>query len=485
MKNKLTICLVWLFFFSFAQGQTESPKVLIHYMGWFGANSTGNHWSCGQTRTPLIGYYNSQSWATIAYHILLSWSCGIDGLVINVKDNYDARTLDMIMQTISRLNDIDSVNFKYCFSISYDDQGLPNLSAAEAKFTYLRDNILPKTKNFLTYSGIPVIFLFQYGALTPAQYHTALTNTFPLSTPKLIRNEIDANALVYASSFYSWVQPGSGGWNGTNWGQDYLSWYYNTMKSLSSSVSFTCGGVWAGFNDSINHCWGLNRGMDRQNGTLYNSTWSFVNNYSGNPPMKFVYIATWNDWNEGTEIEPSKEYRYQYLKSTINNINTFKGTSISDDTCKYEAAGKIYKAAYGIEESLVDSGLYYPLLERAIISFLQNKCDESIYQSDSIIQAFSETGISNKKINHASNVIDIFPNPAQSLVKLHISLPTNAQSLLTIIDANGKTVETLYSGFLPAGEKTIIWNTSKIKKGIYFCIMTINGERQSRKLIII
>jgi hypothetical protein len=485
MKNKLILSLVLVFFAVSARTQSDKPRVLIHYMGWFGEGSTGNHWNCGQPRTPLIGYYNSQSWATIAYHMLLSWSCGIDGLVINVNDSYDAGTLDRIVQTMNRLYDIDSLNFKYSLSISYDDQGFPNEAAAESKFAYLRDHILPNTRNFLTYSGVPVIFLFQYGALTADQYHTALTNIFPTNTPKLIRNEIDEAALIYASSFYSWVQPGGSGWNGTNWGQNYLTWYYNTMNSLASKVGFTCGGAWAGFNDSINHCWGQNRGMNRQNGAVYNYTWSYLNTYTGNPPLKFAYLETWNDWNEGTELEPSKELRYQYLKLTINNVNTFKGTNINTDTCKFEAAVKIYKAADRIEENLADSVLYYPLLTRAISSFIQGNCDQSMCLSDSIINGSLETGIKSKTANPFVSKIDIFPNPAQSEVKLRVTLLQNAQTFLTIADANGKIIENLYSGFLSEGEKTFIWNTSGIKKGIYFCILRIDGTSKFRKIIII
>jgi hypothetical protein len=485
MKNKIILSLMLVSLFGTARTQSDECRVLMHYMGWFGAGNTGNHWVCGQAGTPLTGYYNSQSWATIAYHMLLSWSCGIDGLVINVKDGYDARTLDMIVQTLTRLYEIDSTNFKYSISVSYDDQGFPDEKTAESKFTYLRDNILPKTKSFVRYDGVPVLFLFQYGALTADQYHTALHHVFPVNTPVLIRNEIDPAAMTYASSFYPWVQPGGSGWNGSNWGQNYLTWYYATMHSLASTVGFTCGGVWAGFNDSINRCWGLNRGIYRQNGEVYNNTWSYLENYTGNPPMKFAYLETWNDWNEGTELEPSKELRYQYLKLTVDHVNTFKDTNIVADTVRFGAAVNIYKAATLIEEYTADSAIYYPLLYRSISAFVQNRIDQSFSASDSIINGLLETDLENKTSTALTSQIDIFPNPAQFQVKLRITVPQTARAFLSITDSHGKVVETLFSGYLPEGEKTFIWNTTQITKGIYFILMKVDGTSQLKKVIIV
>lgn len=482
--KRIITTIFFLMFLAIMQGQTDQKKVIMHYMGWFSQGTEGRQWDCGHARTPLIGDYDSHSWATLTYHMLLSWSCGIDGLVINVKDDYDAQTFNMIKSTINWIHGIDSLDFKYSFSISYDDQGLPDVPTAESKFIFLRDSILPKTKSFLTYSGVPVIFLFQYGKLTPAQYKTALSTVFNTNIPKLIRNEIDQNSLVYASSFYSWVQPGNGGvWNGSSWGQDYLTWYYNTLKSsYNTSINFACGGVWAGFNDSINHCWGSDRGINRQNGTVYDTTWSYVINYSGTPPMKFAYLETWNDWNEGTELEPSLDFGYKYLKLTVKNINLFKGTNISADTFKFEVAKNIYSAANFIKTGTVDSNRYFPVLRKAISTYLQSKFDSSKIFSDSIIAI--ATDIPNKKINYDLNAIDIFPNPAQSLVKINISLTEKSQLILNIIDVNGKLVETLYSGFLPQGNKTFSWNSSSVKKGIYFCSFTINGKSQSKKILL-
>jgi len=468
--NKIIISTLFLLIFNMTQGQTEEKKVLIHYMGWFGEGESGRHWSCGQAHTPLIGYYSSLSWAAQIYHILLSWSCGIDGLIINVKDDYDADCMKTIIQTLKRIQDIDNVGFTYDFTISYDDQGLSDIFEAETKFTYLRDYILPEPISFLRYNGIPAIFAFNYPDqyLTAEDYDTALDEVFSTNRPILVWNQIETDALGYASSFYPWVQPG-GEWNGSNWGQAYLDWFYPEFNKYATQLDFATGGVWAGFDDRSNTCWGGSRWIERQDGLVYIKTWEYINNYSEELPLLWTVIETWNDWNEGTEIEPSVEDGYKYLRSTIDNINAFKDSGISNDTSKFEAVKNIYFSADSIENGLVDSVTYYPLLEETIASFIQNNpvAGFSYQKSEVTIQ------------------LDVSPNPVTSLVQFHITLPEASEGLLKILDVNGRAIETIYTGFLPEGNKIVEWNSSNLKRGIYLCSLKTEQNQVVRRIVIL
>ncbi len=470
-SKKMYTGIIFLLFFLIARGQINQKKALIHYMGWFGEGQTGRHWSCGQTNTPLIGYYNSLSWATQVYHILLSWSCGIDGLVINVKDAYDDDCMNTLVQTLQRLKHIDSDHFMYDFTISYDDQGLADVYAAKTKFIHLRDYILTEPIDFLRYNNIPVIFTFNYPDeyLTAQDYNTALEDVFPANKPQLVWNQVETDALGYVSSFFPWVQPG-GTWNGVNWGQEYLDWFYPEVNNYTSQLEFATGGVWAGFDDRDNHCWGGTRWIDRQNGTVYNNTWKYINNYTGVLPVFCAVIETWNDWNEGTQIEPSEENGYQYLKLTINNINAFKGTSVSTDTGKFEDARKIYFLADSIEKGLVDSVSRYPVLEDAIYSFLHHN---------------AVTDIANNLSSDISASLGINSNPVISALQFEIFLSEASEVILYIIDLNGCVTDTVYSGFLNKGQRTIEWNASELKTGIYICFLQADNKQLIKKIVII
>jgi hypothetical protein len=452
------------------QGQSDDKKVLIHYMGWFGAGASGTHWSCKQAHTPLIGYYSSLSWATQMYHILLSWSCGIDGLVINVKDEYDAACMKGMVQTLKHLYAIDHVIFNYDFSVSYDDQGLSDVYTAEEKFIYLRDYILTEPIDFLEYNGIPAIFAFNYPDeyLTATEFASALDAVFTSGKHVLCWNQIETDAVGYAGSFFPWVEPG-GEWNGSNWGKAYLDWFYPELNNYSVQLEFATGGVWAGFDDRANECWGGPRWIDRQDGWVYDQTWEYVNAYSGELPLLWVVIETWNDWNEGSELEPSLEYGYKYLQSTIDNINLFKGTSLSSDTGKFEELRNIYLAADSIERQLKDSVSAYPLLKEAIASFILEH----------------PVSINDYTVTRPAFQLDVSPNPATSVIRFTVSLPEVSEGILALCDVSGRIFKTICKGKLPEGESVFSLNTAGLHTGVYLgSLKTTKGSIVKRIVLL-
>jgi len=55
--------------------------------------------------------------------------------------------------------------------------------------------------------------------------------------------------------------------------------------------------------------------VDRQNGSFYNSFWSAA---KSSFPDEYI-ITSFNEWHEGTEIEPSLEYQDLYINLTYSN----------------------------------------------------------------------------------------------------------------------------------------------------------------------
>jgi hypothetical protein len=391
-------------------GGTESAlaaspvkKVYIHYMGWYGdtipdniAGDISRHWKYGHAHTPLIGLYDSKDRSLLTYHLLLSWSCGIDGIIINVKDAYDDACMKSLIRTIKWIRSMDSVNFNYDFGISYDDQGLDlayPFDTTIRKMTYLRDSILSGLPVYIAWDHRPALFVFDYPEkfMTARNFRTVLNTVFGSEMPIVIWNSWDdkENSKAYVDAFYPWVQPGNTGWDkeGKNWGKDYLDWYYPGVNAINADnrYVFTSGGVWPGFDDTKNTSWGGDRVIDRKNGSVYDFTWRYILNYNMPLPLHWVIIETWNDWNEGTEIEPSMEDGNAYLLSTIRNINAFKGISIDEDTMKFEAAQNIYKAFRLIESESSSECVSDPLLNKAIGEFLRKEFNNSIRTSNSII----------------------------------------------------------------------------------------------------
>ncbi len=69
--------------------------------------------------------------------------------------------------------------------------------------------------------------------------------------------------------------------------------------------------------------------VDREGGAFYRSRYDLC--VASRP--NFILITSWNEWHEGSEIEPSVEYGYQYLDSTLAFKNRWTGgTNISGKT---------------------------------------------------------------------------------------------------------------------------------------------------------
>lgn len=55
--------------------------------------------------------------------------------------------------------------------------------------------------------------------------------------------------------------------------------------------------------------------LERENGNFYREFWQIARKYL-DPKLKMAFIITFNEWHEGTEIEPSEEYGEKYLELT-------------------------------------------------------------------------------------------------------------------------------------------------------------------------
>jgi hypothetical protein len=86
-----------------------------------------------------------------------------------------------------------------------------------------------------------------------------------------------------------------------DYGMSYLSGFYATGAGFPGDE--TVGATYKGFNDSL-ASWGSGRVMDQQCGQTWLQTFSEINNlYSASNPLDALQLVTWNDYEEGTEIE--------------------------------------------------------------------------------------------------------------------------------------------------------------------------------------
>jgi hypothetical protein len=81
----------------------------------------------------------------------------------------------------------------------------------------------------------------------------------------------------------------------------YLSNFYNTALTHASEDAY--GAAYKGFNDSL-ASWGTGRFMSQQCGQTWLQTFSKINGmYNSSRQLDALQLVTWNDYEEGTEIE--------------------------------------------------------------------------------------------------------------------------------------------------------------------------------------
>ena len=95
-----------------------------------------------------------------------------------------------------------------------------------------------------------------------------------------------------------------------------------TLKALAelNGVKFYTGAAQAGFDGRVWHHPG--RVVARQNGELYETLWKAT--IECKPPV--VAICSFNEWGEGTQIEPTQEYGMQYIELTAKWAKEYRKT---------------------------------------------------------------------------------------------------------------------------------------------------------------
>jgi hypothetical protein len=270
----------------------NSPEVVALYEAWFGHP---RHISAG---------YSSHDPAVITRQIRAAKSLGISAFVV---DWYGDRE-PFIDQSYALMQSLAEKN-KFHVAMMYDETSEDDGATDEAiaDFTMFHDTYLASTaaghQAYLTYQGRPVIFVFPKGRHTDWDKVRALIDKWS-PKPLLIDENLPGPYADAFDGFYAWINPGEKGWtaDGSNWGEQYLSDFYQTMRSKYPDKMIV-GGAWASFDDS-KASWGLNRHISARCGKTFADTSSYWRKvYSPGEPPPFLMVETWNDYEEGTAIE--------------------------------------------------------------------------------------------------------------------------------------------------------------------------------------
>lgn len=77
------------------------------------------------------------------------------------------------------------------------------------------------------------------------------------------------------------------------------------------------------------------------------------------------------------------------------------------------------------------------------------------------------------------------PNPFSGKTVISYALPQSGEVNLTLFDAAGRPVQTLFTGYRPAGRYAFNLNDSKLAAGIYFYTLTTGNSSLTKKLTVV
>ena len=359
--------------------KTYSKPVYVHYMPWFETpefaefgnsnfNNWGIHWTMANKNPenflsenkreiathyyPLIGPYDNGEPDYCEYAAVLIKLSGIDGVIFDYPGhNYYSDNRLIHDHTIAMIPWLEKVGLK--FAVSYEDVVLNGLSdftgtsiieLAKEHFIYMDNNFFNKDFYFKISNTLkPVVLNFGPQVIKNDDEWLDVfsetdmgVNFFPLAYhPKYY------NLTTSASGVFAWVGEVQN----------------NDLYNYSEQFDFTGGGAMFEFREFYEEGgWGTTGQSDisNKNGDLFKETLerAKVSN------VDFIQLITWNDWGEGTAIEPSLDYGFHQL--TI--IQEFVG--MQPNPSDLELAVKLYQKrkkfkGKELENRKLDQVFYY------------------------------------------------------------------------------------------------------------------------------
>ncbi|MFO0892772.1 MAG: glycoside hydrolase family 71/99-like protein [Isosphaeraceae bacterium] len=308
------------------------PVILTHYMTWFETKPTskvwGWHWTMGHFDPeridstgkreiashlyPLIGPYDSADPDVLEYHTLLMRIAGIDGVIVDWYGTRDFNDYAMIhRRTVSLFDSLKRVGMK--FAVCYEDRALKalvehgKLSPGQALDQGKSDLRFCAEKWFgdpayARWDGRPLLLVFGPEYLKQDQWVSILLGLQP-SPAFLTLNERREPAIGSFAWPPMWAS--KDGVLTTKALDEYLDRFY---KQDGPKIA----GAFPGFHDIYKEAgaqptYGF---LDPRNGETLDHTLVRAKE-SGSP---FIQTITWNDFGEGTCIEPTREHGYTYLE---------------------------------------------------------------------------------------------------------------------------------------------------------------------------
>src|SRR5256885_8898964 len=269
-----------------------TTKVYAHLMGWF-----------GDPRHMNVGY-RSDDPAQVHRQVEDMVSRGIDGVMIDWRGSSDEGPTERATQLVMREAERHP---GFTFEIQVDPKALRSVKKGDNgtkelihELKYVAKTYFPSPA-YMRIDGHPVLSNFE------------LDKHFEIDWSKVVK-EVPGNPIYifqhpsgfehpYSAGSFAWLKHNKDDPN--DWGEKYLDDFYK--KGLRKSGAYIIGSVFPGFNDRF-ASWSLDRVMSRNCGQTWLAAFGEIKKFfSASNQLPAVQIVTWNDYEEGTEVESGIE----------------------------------------------------------------------------------------------------------------------------------------------------------------------------------
>jgi hypothetical protein len=344
-----------------------STKVYAHLLLWFGGS---NHMNVG---------YSSTDAGQIHNQITDMISRGIDGVIIDwygPNNGIDQATKLVMAEaeshpgfTFAIMIDQGAIQWDSC-------SGCSAQQALISQLQYIEQTYFP-SKAYMTQQGRPVVTNFNIDLSYSVDWSAA---SAALSTqPIFLFQNNSGFTHVLSDGSYSWVMPTT-----SDYGMSYLTSFYDAGMPLTAQQ--TIGAAYKGFNDSL-ASWGSGRVMGQQCGQTWLQTFSEVNGlYNSGKQLSTLQLVTWNDYEEGTEIE-----------SGISNCLTISATA-SGNTLQWSIQGNSNTVDHYVAYVSTDGQNLMPMPDLNVGTGSMNLCSYSVPNGSYTfyVQAVGKPGMTNQ-----------------------------------------------------------------------------------------
>jgi Glycosyl hydrolase family 71 len=260
-----------------------TTKVFVQYLLWFGQP---DHMNVG---------YTSDSATQVQNQINDMVSRGIDGVIIDWygPNNAIDQAAQLVMQQAEQHPGFQFAIMVDAGAIGANSQGGSPQQTLIQLMQYVEQKYFSSSA-YMKINGQPVVTNFNIDQQYQIDWN-AVNAALP-TPPRFLFQDNDGFTHILTDGSYSWVMPQVG-----DFGLGYLQNFYSTAMAFSNLE--TMGATYKGFNDTL-ASWSTNRVMDQQCGQTWLQTFQQINNqYNVQNQLPYLQLVTWNDYEEGTEIE--------------------------------------------------------------------------------------------------------------------------------------------------------------------------------------